>query len=95
MDNSIAYINSILKDLERIFRGSGDSELAPAAAKVQNYLEKIGIASKKSMMQQLHRHMTLETLERVLFTLEEIGFCEKCTQGKTTMWKHQNGRVKP
>ena len=95
MDNSIAYVKSVVIDLEKIFSGTGESELAPAMAKVQGYIEKNGIASKKELMKHLYRHMSFETLERVLYTLEIMEFCFPITRGKTTYYQHQNGRVKP
>jgi len=46
-------------------------------------------------MKHLYRHMSFETLERVLYTLEIMEFCFPITRGKTTYYQHQNGRVKP
>lgn len=92
MDNAIFHMKQVLKDLVKVFRGSGESELAYPLARVQAFLEKTGVASKRDMVKHLHRHMTVETLDRILYTLEEMGFCSIVTKGKTTLFKHnQNG----
>jgi len=71
---SISLITQALKTLERVFRGAGDSDQAVATARVQNYVEKVGMASKKELLSRLHRHMTAETLDRILFVMVEIGY---------------------
>lgn len=91
MDNAIAFHQKVVKDLNRIFRGSGDSEISVAIAKVQEYIERVGLASKKELLSNLYRHMTVETLDRSLYVLETIGFCDPITRGKVTFFKHRNG----
>lgn len=81
MDNAIAAINVCLKTLEKVFRGSGDSDMAAATAHVQNYMEKNGAASRKELLSALHRHMDFAVLDRILYVLVEIGYCEPCTIG--------------
>lgn len=97
MQAAISHIQKVLEDIERVFRGMGDSELAASTSRVQNYLERVGIASKKDLLRHMHRHMTDETLGRILYLLETIGYLEVLSQNKITMYKHigQNGRVKP
>lgn len=87
MQNAIAYITSSFKDVERIFRGVGDSELAPATARVQQYIDKVGAASARELFKHMYRHMTIETLTRILFVLQEIGYLEAVSQGKITLYK--------
>jgi len=92
MHNAIAYMQDVLRDVERVFRGAGESELASSAAKVQSYIERVGVTTKKEMLKNLHRHMTVETLDRVLFTLQTIGCVITVASGKQTLYKHRNGK---
>lgn len=91
MDGAIFHMKKILTDLEKVFRGSGESEIAYPLARVQTLLERVGMASKPEMIKHLHRHMTVETLDRILYTLQEMGFTTVVTVGKTTYFKHRNG----
>jgi len=97
MDNSISYIKTVLCDLEKVFRGAGESELAPAIGKVRSFIEKMGMANQKELMRQLHTNITFENLQRVLYTLETAGYVVPITRGKVTYWvdANKNGRGKP
>jgi hypothetical protein len=102
MDNAIAAINTCLKTLEKVFRGSGDSDMASATAHVQNYMEKTGAASRKELLSALHRHMDFAVLDRILYVLTEIGYCEPITIGNSAGYRvvtglnknHQNGTAR-
>lgn len=87
MDNAIAIMEKAIDDLEKVFRGSGQSPDAESAARVQSYIEAHGMANKKELIKHLHRHMTMETLERILFVLETMGWLIPQAQGKTTYYK--------
>lgn len=80
MENSIAYVNGCLQTLEKIFRGSGESDLAVSTAYVKDYVERVGAASRKEMLKHLHRHMSHETLDRIIYTLTEIGYWKVTAQ---------------
>jgi hypothetical protein len=86
MDNAIGYVAEVLRGIEKIFRGAGESDLSMSTSRVQAFMEKVGACSKREMLKHLHRHMTIDTLDRVLFLLETIGWCHVTTTGKTTMW---------
>ena len=97
--NAIAEITKIMDNLRRLFRGAGESLDAATTAKVQDYIEKYGRVTKLEILRALHRHMTSETLDRVLYLLEQIGFCVSSTQNKQTYYqptpKIPIGKVKP
>jgi len=100
MDIAIGHIKLLLKDIEKIFRGAGESELASSTAKVEAFVEKFGMASKKEILKHLHQHMTSETIDRIIWVLTEIGHFTTVTQNKITFYKPSkstspNGRVKP
>ena len=94
MANAIVHMTRILEDVKRVFRGSGDSELALSCGRVEEYLDKVGVASKKDILCVLHRHITQETLERILHTMTYIGKIGSVTQGKTIMYQNVNGKIK-
>lgn len=82
MLNAITEIKKVQSNLERLFRGSGESDLAPATARVQNILEKLGSASRAELIKATQRHITPENLDRILYVMETIGFCKKETRNK-------------
>lgn len=88
MVNAVSYVNGVLATMDKVFRGAGDSELASATARVQTYIEGKGGATRKELLQHLHRHISTETLDRILYTLTEIGYLmPKTTAGsKSTMY---------
>lgn len=95
MDNAIAFIARVLKDLNFIFRGVGDSELNTAVSRIQTYIEKVGMASEKELLKHLHRHITPEVLTRALWLMREVNFLEVKSLGKTTLYQNRNGGGKP
>lgn len=88
---SIAYVQKALKSLELVFRGSGDSDMALATARVQNYVEKAGMASRKELLKHLHRHMSAEVLDRIIYVMTEIGEFTPVISGTTCYYQHRNG----
>lgn len=97
MANAIAEVGKIIASLRKLFRGAGESMDAAATARVQDFIEKYGRASKREMLRALHRHMTSETLDRILFILETMGFITQTTQNKQTYYSPvaKNGKVGP
>ena len=103
MSNSIAEISKVIANLEKLFRGAGDSTDALNASRVQTFIEKYPQTTRKEIMRALHRHIgSIESLDRILWVLETIGFCERTTQGKAEVIRqciktkpHLNGVVKP
>jgi hypothetical protein len=99
MTNAIAEISKVTASLEKLFRGAGDSTDAITSARVQGFIEKHGQTTRKEIMRALHRHIgNMETLDRILWVLETIGFCEKTLQGKMEVIRQiapQNGAKKP
>jgi hypothetical protein len=84
MRDAIHIINSIKKQLNSVFRGVGASPQAEATAKVQQLIERFGRATRNEIFRAVHRDMTPETLDRVLYVLLTIGWCQE---------HHQNGRI--
>jgi hypothetical protein len=91
MRMAVGFISQVLKSLEFVFRGTGDSDMALATSRVQNYIEKVGMSSRKELLNHLHRHMGHETLDRIIYVLTEIGWCTPQMVGTTCYYKHNNG----
>jgi Protein of unknown function (DUF3987) len=95
MLNAIAEINKVQKNLELLFRGSGESDLAPATARVQTIIEKKGMVSRPELIKITQRHIKWEDLDRIMYVLETIGFVKKQTINKRDTWLHVgNGHKK-
>lgn len=102
MTNAIDEVKRVMRTLEKLFRGSGDSLDAENTARVQTFIEKRGMASKKEILHGLHRHFTSETLDRILHILQTIEWCTTFDQNKIQYFKpipkikqSPNGKVTP
>lgn len=100
MLEALCHIKIVLSNIEKVFRGSGDSDLAVAASHVYNYVEKKGGVSKRDILKHLYRHVDPDTLDRVLYTMTEIGSFKTVTSGRVTLYQlanhtSSNGKVKP
>lgn len=102
MMEAICHIKIVLTNIERVFRGSGDSDIAVAASHVHNYVERKGAVSKRDILRHLYRHIDPDTLDRVLYTMTEIGVFKTVTSGRVTLYQlfnhtaqSPNGKVKP
>lgn len=88
MFNAIAEINKMVSNLNKLFRGTGDSLDAQNTSRVQAFIEKYGMVSRKEILKNLHRHINEGTLDRILVVLSTIEFCEVIVQNHQTYYKH-------
>ena len=103
IDKAIGFVHKVMRDVDTVFEGVGDSDLALATSKVSKYLEAKGVASRKDLITALHRHMNPDVLDRVLYVLREMEFLSPVTSGRVQMYKinphfgssNGNGKVKP
>ena len=102
MANAIAEVGKMFGQLSKLFRGAGEGMDTATSAKVQDFIEKCGRTTEKEIYKALHEHINSpETLNRILFVLETIGFCAKTNQGGSIYYVHtpaampKNGRVGP
>jgi len=72
--DAIFLITSVRRQLDKVFRGIGSSQLAEPTAKVQSIIERYGMCTKLQLIQSTHRHFDPAVLDRVLYVLETIGF---------------------
>jgi hypothetical protein len=70
---SIDLLKQIQQNLDRAFRGVGNSPLADATQKVLGYIERMGAANRRQILKHNYMHVTNDDLSRVLFTLCEMG----------------------
>ena len=85
--NAEACVNDVMKNLDRTFRGVGDSDLAEATSRVQDFIEKKGLCTYNEILINLHRHVSPENLGRIMGVMYQIGFCIETTVGKSKMIK--------
>lgn len=71
---AINLIDGILKTLDYVFSGVGDSELAESTAKIKQYMERKGMCSRREILRDNMRNITPENLERVLTGLLLAGY---------------------
>lgn len=70
---AIDLIKQVQANLDRAFRGVGNSPLAEATQKVLTYIERMGAVSRKQILKHNYMHVTHEDLSRVLYALCEMG----------------------
>ncbi len=98
MANAIAEVSKMFTQLGKLFRGAGEGMDSATTAKIQDFIEKTGRTTEKEIYRALHEHINSpETLNRILYVLETIGFCIK-SSGVPTYYQHaasqpKNGRV--
>jgi energy-coupling factor transporter ATP-binding protein EcfA2 len=73
--DAIYLVLSVKRQLDKVFRGAGSSDIAEVTAKVQSLMDRVGMVTKTELITALHRHMDPGTLDRVLYVLETIGYC--------------------
>jgi hypothetical protein len=85
--DSIYLVTTVRRQLDKVFRGIGSSQLAEPTARVQQVIEKFGMCTKQELVKATHRHLDPATLDRVLFVLETIGFCTTQKVGTKVYFK--------
>lgn len=81
IDTAIKFVQGVLNTLDITFRGVGESTLSEATAKVQMYIERKGLTSRKELIRDNHRHATVEDLDRILNMLIQIGYIKNFNKG--------------
>lgn len=97
LQTALSLVQGVLDTLDITFRGVGESSLAEATAKVQNYIERKGSTSRKELVRDNHRHVTMEDLDRILNTLCQIGIVQAYSRGGSQYYDHislKNGQGK-
>jgi len=80
-------VEGVAKNVPRVFRGVGESELITATNKVLEFIEMKGYASRDEIMKAHWRDVTLDDLDRILATLKEAYIIIEYQQGRKTFWK--------
>lgn len=89
LTTAIHLVDQVLKTLDITFRGVGESSLAEATAKIQSYLERKGLASRRELIRDNHRSATMEDIDRIINTLHAVGLIRVFNQGGTQMYEYQ------
>lgn len=82
---AIKCVEDVLKNLDKAFRGVGESDLAEATARVQDFIDKKGIVTYNEILSALHRHVSPENLGRIMSVMYQIGFCQEKSVGNRKM----------
>jgi hypothetical protein len=84
-----SMVDAVLKNLDKTFRGVGESQLAEATSRVQTFIEKKQLTTRNEILKNLHRHVSSEDLDRILILLRSIDFIIELQQGNKTWLKYQ------
>ena len=95
MINAITCLRHVLQNLDKAFRGVGDSNLAAVTGKIQDYIERKGMTTRSEILANNHRHCSPDDLDRVLSILKDIGVMEYTNIGNRYMIKHRKSSSKP
>jgi len=94
--NAVTCLKHVLFNLDKAFRGVGDSDIAEATARVQNFIEKRKFVTKAEILTNLHRNVSPENLDRILQVLCQINFCTiKLVNNKTFYEYRPPARISP
>jgi hypothetical protein len=89
MNTAISLVKGVLDTLDTTFRGVGESTLSEATAKIQTDLERKGLATRKELVRDNHRHATVEDIERITRTLEMCGIIKTFSQNNTQFYQYE------
>lgn len=87
LKTAIHLVQGILDTLDVTFRGVGESSLAEATAKIQTYIERKGLTTRRELIRDNHRHATVEDIDRILNTLIMMGMLTASNQGTGMTYK--------
>jgi energy-coupling factor transporter ATP-binding protein EcfA2 len=88
MNTAITLVKGVLDTLDITFRGVGESTLSEATAKIQTYLERKGLTTRRELIRDNHRHATVEDIERITRTLEMCGFIKCFSQNSQQFYEY-------
>lgn len=94
INTAIGLVDGVLKTLDIVFGGVGDSELAEGMDQVQQYIENKGVCSYSDLLKVHRRNLTQENLVRVLQTLSDCKLIFSYTQQGAKYFVSSSG-VKP
>jgi len=88
LTTAIALVQGVLDTLDITFRGVGESSLSEATAKLQTYIERKGLCSRRELIRDCHRHATVEDIDRIINTLLQIGLITNKIVGGTQFYEY-------
>jgi hypothetical protein len=79
--NAVKCVRDIMVNLDKVFSGFGESDLAEATWRVRSFVDKKGLTTYKEILTNLHRHVNQENLSRILQIMYTIGACKEKVSG--------------
>lgn len=89
MVNATGECEKVIQNLNKLFRGAGESMDAAGIARVQSFIEKHGPTSKREIFKALYRHLTQDDLERILWVIEYLPDYSISMRGKINYYEHK------
>jgi hypothetical protein len=83
---AIVKTEEVVEDLKIVFRSVGESPLVAATARVLNFIENQGYASRQEILAINWRHISDMDLDRIIATLREANIIAERYVGKRTMY---------
>lgn len=86
LELAIAKTEEVVEDLKIVFRSVGESPLVSATARVLNFIERQGYASRQEILSINWKHISDLDLDRIIATLREANVIEERNVGKRTLY---------
>lgn len=87
MYDAFHLVGDVLKNLDRAFRGVGESSLAENQAKVEDLVERRLVMTRESILSQVYRNCSVKDLDEILQILTLSGRIKAVNQGGKVIFK--------
>lgn len=95
LEKSIAIIEDVAINIDEVFRGVGESDIAASLARLQVYIERKGTVSYNELVADNIRFVNHDDIVKATKVLELIGFCTVQNQGSTWSYSHTGKPINP
>lgn len=92
-DRALGFLESVERNMHKTFGGLGKARNSDATETIKDYIEKVGITTRKQVLTRFYRDVDAQTLNGVEETLRQMG-CIKIkllleTQDKVYTWNNE------
>ena len=77
LTRAIEYVEHVRDQVDIVFRSIGESPISSAGAKLQTYIDTVGMASYKQILKFMYRDVTEEQLTAILKVYTQIGLIKE------------------
>lgn len=93
LERGIRLLEDVTENLSITFRSVGESTLASATAKIMDFIQHKGVATRSEILRACYKDVTDEDLTRVLTTLVKMGAVREYVQGGRFHYEDLNSRA--